>query len=373
MRGLSRVIVISVINFLVVYIVVALVLSIVYSTFAYRMLVEIVEESVRAYEQRLRYQPRGRTLSEEQIRMLVESYNKTLYIRFGLLDPPWVRALKLLYKLVTFRLNEIERRGSYSVPGTTALEISLNAMARSAIVFTTATIINFFIGLIFGIKIAQKHGSFWDRAMGTLAMMQSGIPLWWTAMVMLLLFAYIIPIFPSNLSEVEVKIMELNEQRRLGNISVFEYIGRYLWTWIYYMSLFIITLLVISFAGAIYSYRTIVLVISREDFVTVARAKGLPEKMVLYKHILRAASPPIVTGMVYAIIGSLGGALITERVFQWPGNGFVYWQALQQYDSGVLVVNTWVLTFLWIVAVFALDFVYMILDPRVRIGKGVEE
>ena len=104
----------------------------------------------------------------------------------------------------------------------------------------------------------------------------------------------------------------------------------------------------------------------QEDFVTTARAKGVPERKVIYGHVLRAASPPIVTMSAFGIIGSFFGAIISETVFQWPGMGQLYWTAINVNDTSVVMAVTYASVFLIILVKFTLDLIYGILDPRVK-------
>lgn len=368
MRGLGRVVVLTIVNFIIVFVAIAVIYSIIFSIYTYDRLKILAEEEIRAYKQSLSQQ---HGLSPQAIERLVEEQRRIIYEKYGLDLPVQYRIFYYTKCLVTFNLTGIPISGhaTYPVPGNNALEVTLNGMARSAVLFTTATIIAILVDLLFGVRLAQRAGGLLDKIVATLAMFQNSLPLWWTALIMIMLFAYVVPIFPSKAIGVEVELREL----RSLNLPFHEYIVKYVGAWIKYMSLPLITIFAVSLLIGVYSMRTLVLIISREDFVTVARAKGLPERMILYKHILRAASPPIVTSMVFSIIGSLGGALISERIFHWPGAGYVFYLALYNEDAGLLIVNTWVITLLYLIAIFALDFIYMLLDPRVRVGKGVEE
>jgi len=97
-----------------------------------------------------------------------------------------------------------------------------------------------------------------------------------------------------------------------------------------------------------------------------APAKGLPERTVMYRYVLRAASPPIVTSLVLTLIASWTGAIITETVFNWPGLGQLFFQAIQRFDPPVIVALTAVYAVLLVITVFLLDLVYGLLDPRVK-------
>lgn len=367
-RGLGRVIVITAINFVIVYTIVAIVMSSIFSIFAYEQLKMMVQEMVQARTQQIMRQYRN--APPEVIQKIISEINESLWRQYGLTQPLHERVLIYTWRLILFNLSGFAPlpQVSYPVPGENALEITLNALVRTAILFTTAAILNMFINIFLGLQAAKRAGSLFDRALAFTALISYSLPMWWTGLILIYIFAYTYRIFPMGSIEVLDKIKELEAM----NLPPWEYFINYILTWARYMALPIITIMVVSFGGGAYVTRSMVLTVSREDFVIVARAKGLPERTVLYKHILRAASPPIVTGIIFGLIGSLGGAIISERVFQWPGMGFVYWIALSNSDASILLVNTWVITIMYIAAYFILDFIYMLLDPRVRVGKGVE-
>jgi peptide/nickel transport system permease protein len=138
---------------------------------------------------------------------------------------------------------------------------------------------------------------------------------------------------------------------------------------LWHMALPLATVVFVSFGAWTYITRNIVVGTLQEDFVMAARAKGLPERKILYGHVLRTASPPIVTMSILSLIGSLGGAIITESVFTWPGMGRLYWIALQQGDLRVLLGLTFITTFIFVIAMVLVDLIYGFLDPRVKVGS----
>src|SRR3712207_6911575 len=87
---------------------------------------------------------------------------------------------------------------------------------------------------------------------------------------------------------------------------------------------------------------------AQEDHVQLARAKGLPEGQVTNRHILRVAAPPIVTGLLFGLAGSLGGAILTETVFNWPGMGRLFFDAIGSLDEGVIIALTFVFTLIYV-------------------------
>ncbi len=101
-----------------------------------------------------------------------------------------------------------------------------------------------------------------------------------------------------------------------------------------------------------------------------AKAKGLPSRDIERKYILRPTLPTIITTFALLMIGLWTGAIITETVFQWPGLGRITYRAIGLYDTPVIVGTTIIFAYLLAITVFLLDFVYALVDPRVKIGTG---
>src|ERR671914_1938915 len=110
----------------------------------------------------------------------------------------------------------------------------------------------------------------------------------------------------------------------------------------YHALLPILTLVPVSVGPYIYSVRTMTVTIAQEDHVQLARAKGLPERKVTSRHILRVAAPPILTGLILGLAGSLSGSILVETVFNWQGMGRLYFDAVGSLDEGVIVALTFI-------------------------------
>ncbi|MEM4486863.1 MAG: ABC transporter permease, partial [Zestosphaera sp.] len=117
----------------------------------------------------------------------------------------------------------------------------------------------------------------------------------------------------------------------------------------------------------IYSIRAMLIKIVKEDFVTAAVARGLPEKQVLRRYIIRPSISPILTNVLLGLAGTLGGYIITESVFDWPGMGTLYYAAITGGDAPTILALTYVFTLVYVVARFILEILYVALDPRVRL------
>ncbi len=358
MSGIGVTVARTVINAAIVLVIAALIISTIFVEQGYMhlkgMALEMFQAKIRALERQ------GVKITPE----LRESINRSIYERLGLTRPKHERIVLFMIRAITFSFEDFQARVNY--PGTTeknAKAVILAALRPTIILFTTATFINIFLGIFLGLQAARKAGKLLDRGLSTVAMISASLPMWWVGMLMLLIFSFTLKLFPFASIDIFNELNQLEKQ-----YAGLELFFRSIPLWFKYMTLPLITVTLVSFGGWAYIIRNVVFTVMSEDFVYVARAKGLSERSVLYKHVLRTASPPIVTMSAMSIVGSLGGAIITETVFQWPGMGRAYWVALQNGDTGVLIAITYTLVFLFVITIVLLDFIYMMLDPRVRVG-----
>src|SRR2546428_10476309 len=121
-----------------------------------------------------------------------------------------------------------------------------------------------------------------------------------------------------------------------------------------------------SICLSIYHWRTFFLIYSSEDYVEMAKAKGLSSQTIERRYILRPTLPPIITSFAFTLIYLWQGAIILETVFAWPGVGRLLFQAVSQFDVPVIVGNVVLIAYLLVATVFVLDIVYALLDPRVK-------
>jgi peptide/nickel transport system permease protein len=129
----------------------------------------------------------------------------------------------------------------------------------------------------------------------------------------------------------------------------------------------VLTLVLVSVGPYLYVVRTITLNVAQEDHVMLARAKGMPGRIVSRRHVLRVAAPPIVTGLILGLAGSLGGSILVETVFDWRGMGRLYYEAIAGTpDEGLIIGLTFMFTLLYVIARMILEILYVLLDPRVR-------
>lgn len=244
-------------------------------------------------------------------------------------------------------------------------EVIMHYLPHTVVLFTTAAVIYTSLAITLSLKTAQKAGSRLDRFITLLGASLSSVPVWWAGMVFLVIFTAMLgwyprpsPTFPS-----------------VDNVG---YLG-YLREFLIKMSLPLFTVVLIKFGGGLWISRNIVASVLEDDYIMAARAKGIPEKKVIYGHALRTAAPPITTTAILALLVSLGGFLITEIIFQWPGLGYMLWSALYEpvvpgatgypFEDRLIAGTTFILVIISIIGLYIADVLYGILDPRVEVGS----
>jgi peptide/nickel transport system permease protein len=286
----------------------------------------------------------------EQLDTYVTNQIKQRITALGL-DQPWYSPQRIglsMYKILTLDFGHAKFLTSDS-GSSDVKDIILEKLPRTILLFTTATVIVSVLGIFLGTISASKVNSTLDKITSGFAIISSSFPVWWIGVLMIFVFAFLYPIFPA---------------RATPDVPVAD--PGYWGSLLYHMALPLITLVIIGFGSWAYLVRNFLVGVLQEDFITAKRAAGIDEKNILYSHALKNAAPPIVTILALSLSGSLGGAVITEAVFDWPGMGRLYFEAISVLDLPVIIGATYVLTAFFLVSVFVADVMYGYFDPRVR-------
>jgi len=204
-----------------------------------------------------------------------------------------------------------------------------------------------FFGVGFGIVAALRRGTLADRGLLTLSLVLYSFP---TFFIALLAYNY------------------LSTQWQLFAVPNYVPITENFTLWFQGLLLPWFTLAAVYAAGYIRITRAYMLETMSEDYLRTARAKGLPERTVIFKHTLRAALTPIVTVAGLDLGGLLAGAAITETVFNFQGLGRATVEAASVFDLPVIVALVLVAAFFIVVANLVVDLLYGVIDPRVRLA-----
>lgn len=270
---------------------------------------------------------------------------------YNLDEPWWQRLPAQVFNVMTLDLGSA--RSLRTADGSNAIsDIVLERLPKTMLLLTTASIITAMVGLVVGVRMSTRVGSRIDRGVAYFAAISFAVPAWWLGILFIMVFAFKLDILPAGgMYSTPPPEGTLDRWLDLAKHAILP----------------VMTLVLVSVGPYIYSVRTMTVTTAQEDHVKLARAKGLPEGVVTRRHILRVAAPPIVTGLVLGLAGSLSGSILTETVFNWRGMGRLYFDAISGTpDEGIIVALTFVFTLLYLLARFILDILYVVLDPRVR-------
>lgn len=325
-----------------------LVVSLGATGFSDNLLTAQVDEEVRAF----RIAQASRIKDPSELEQAVAARKTELEAFYGLDEAWWTRMLPQVWRVMKLDLGEA--RSLRTAEGSNSIsDIVLERLPATALLLTTSFAITAVIGLVVGVRMAMRVGSRTDRAMAWFAAISFAVPAWWLGILFVLIFAFQLDWLPSG-GMYDTPPPEGTGARWLDLAQ--------------HAILPILTLVPVSVGPYIYAVRTMTVSVAQEDHVVLARAKGLPANVVMRRHILRVAAPPIVTGLVLGLAGSLGGAILTETVFNWRGMGRLYYDAISGTpDEGVIVALTFIFTLVYVAARFLLDILYVLLDPRVRL------
>lgn len=284
-------------------------------------------------------------LTQERIQSEIERLN---------LDQPLViRSFRFLKNALTLNLGRAMFLSSDS-GSRNVKTIILERIPYTLLLMGTANLILFFSTLFLALALSRKYGSFIDKLVVTLSP-TSSVPPWFYGIFLILIFAAVLKILPFG-GVIDAPVPKDFLGRALS-------VGKHL-------ILPASALILSSFFLSIYNWRTFFLIYSSEDYVETAKAKGLSSRDIERRYILRPTLPTIITSFALLLIALWTGAIITETVFQWPGLGRVTYRAIGLYDTPVIVGTTIIYAYLLAITVFLLDFIYALVDPRVKIGSG---
>lgn len=291
---------------------------------------------------------------EEREKLMLQEYELEL-ARRGLNQPFLIRSVIYLWNALTLDLGRAEYLTS-DTGSRYVRNIILERLPTTVMLFTTATVLNFLINMAVGLYLSRHHGSKLDKFFIGMAP-TSVIPGWFYGIFLILIFASQLHILPYG-GLVDVEIVKTRDPF-LYAMDVLKHMILPLSSWI-----------ISAFFLGCYSNRTFFLIFSTEDYVEAARAKGVPPRQIETKYILRPSLPPIITGFALGLINSWSGAIITERVFNWPGLGTVTYAAINLFDSAVLIGVTVIYAYLLGATVLILDILYGLIDPRIKVQYG---
>lgn len=285
--------------------------------------------------------------SNPAIRIAGKNANPDLIARvsadLGLDQPIWVQYLTLMKKIFTGQLTSYASAQNVTDQIWRGLPATLSLTIGAAVLWMV-------LAVVFGYLSAIHSGKFTDRALTILSLVGISMPVFWLAAILLYFLTFKVQLFPTS-SYVALTTDPLK--------------------WASHLILPWLTLAVLYVGFYSRVLRSNMLDVMNEDYVRTARAKGLPERQVRIRHVLRNSMIPIVTlfGLDFgAVVG--GGAILTETVFNINGVGLYAGRAIGSLDLPPLVGVTMFGAFFIVFFNTVVDILYAFLDPRIRLGEA---
>ena len=296
----------------------------------------------------------NRGLPPSVLKELVKERSEAAFRTLGL-DQPFFpkRSFQYLTNALSLQLGRAEFMTSDAGSRQVRL-ILVERLPSTLILFATAQLLLFLLALFFALFLSRRYGSFLDRVTIALAP-SSAAPGWFYGIFLILIFAFALRVLPDG----GLMVAPPPPTMLARALSILEH-----------LILPVTAILIGAVFASIYSWRTFFLIYSSEDYVELAKAKGLSSQAIERRYILRPTMPPIITSFMLLAITMWMGQIVLEYVFKWPGIGQAYYQAVQVGDTPVIIGVIVIYGYLLAATVFVLDFVYAILDPRVRVGIG---
>lgn len=277
-------------------------------------------------------------------------------------------------------------------------DVMFKRIPWSLILSLTTMLISVFAGIVIGAAASKNRGKWQDNTVLGLSTLTTAIPTFWLAMVSVMLFAFTFPIFPYRGAMTEGYVLVMNKGL-FGIVFAASVVLTVILWHIFHKGWLNFTLpimglvtaiavsvpmadiadiayhgalpIMVTAFGSIISYAMLVrnsmITVVNEDYILTARAKGVPRKDILFRHTFRNALLPLVTNIGLGLSGLLGGSVLIEEIFTWPGMGTLLLEANNSGDFQLSQAILLLFAVVTIAANFVTDLVYHKLDPRVSI------
>ena len=223
------------------------------------------------------------------------------------------------------------------------------------------------IGIPMGVIAALKRNTLVDIASMVVALLGVSIPIFWLGLMMIYLFGVWLKWLPPS-GQIDLTIpfhrttnLYLVDAAISGN-------GEAVWSVIRHLIMpsFVLSTVTVPILARL--TRSAMLEVLNQDYIRTARSKGLAERVVVIRHALRNALLPVVTVVGIQIGGLLGGAILTETIFSWPGMGLWMYQAILNRDYPIVQAGVLIAAIIFVVMNLLVDISYGILDPRIQVA-----
>ena len=278
----------------------------------------------------------------------IKQYMKAYYELFGLDKPLWMQYITYLSNAFRGELGT-----SYIYVGKKVVDLIMSALPWTLFLVVPSTLAAWFVGNAIGAYAGYKRGSLFEKTVLIASLILSQTPYYWLAMIFLYIFAFQLRLFPSGQAYPPTMVPRFTPEFILAVLHHYA---------LPFLSIFIAAL-----GGWAIGMRVLTIYELGADYIVFAEALGTRERT-LFKYAFRNSLLPQVTGLALQLGTAVGGALLTEIVFSYPGMGYMLNRAIVQTDYPVVQGVFVILIATLFVANFLVDFVYALIDPRIRLG-----
>jgi peptide/nickel transport system permease protein len=280
---------------------------------------------------------------------ITPEYREKLVKMYGLDKPLYIQYLNWLKGIVKLDFGK-----SFSLDQRPVWDKIKERLPITIFINALSLILILLFSIPLGVYSAVKAGSTFDRIITIITFIGYAMPSFWLAIILMMIFGVKLQLLP---------ISGLHSTIGYDEMSLLQKV----FDWAKHL---ICPLFVATFggiAGFLRYVRNSTYEVLKSDFILFARAKGLPEKVIIYKHALRNALLPLITILGLSLPGLIGGSVIFETIFGIPGVGQLMWQAVMARDYPVIMANLFLISLLTLLGNFLADIGYALADPRIRL------
>ncbi len=280
---------------------------------------------------------------------ITPEYREKLVKMYGLDKPLYIQYLNWLKGIVKLDFGKsfsLDQRPVWDkIKERLPITIFINALSLLLILLFSIPL---------GVYSAVKAGSTFDRITTIITFIGYAMPSFWLAIILMMIFGVKLQLLPISGLHSTIGYDEMSLLQKILD-----------WAKHLICPLFVATFG--GMAGVLRYVRNSTYEVLKSDFILFARAKGLPERVIIYKHALRNALLPLITILGLSLPGLIGGSVIFETIFGIPGVGQLMWQAVMARDYPVIMANLFLISFLTLLGNFLADIGYALADPRIRL------
>ncbi len=232
-----------------------------------------------------------------------------------------------------------------------ALDIVFERLPATLELAVMAMLFSILLGIPLGVIASIRPNALMSRAIMFFSLAGISVPVFWTGMVLVLVFSVIFGVLPSS-----------------GRGEVFLFTSLFTWDGIKHIAMPVMTLSIFQLALILRLTRTGMMEVLMQDYIKLATAKGVPRKVIVYFHALKNTMIPLITIIGIQFGQLIAFTIITETIFAWPGTGKLIIDSIQALDRPIVVAYLLVISLIFVAINFIVDILYTFIDPRVRVA-----